>query len=70
MMWSRSCHGAHTVQELLSHGAKVYIAARSRSKAEEAISELKTITGKEALFLSLDLSDLVSVKRAAETFLA
>jgi NAD(P)-dependent dehydrogenase (short-subunit alcohol dehydrogenase family) len=48
----------------------VYIAARSSIKAEEAIKELKTGTGKLALFLKLDLADLKSVKRAAEEFLS
>jgi retinol dehydrogenase-12 len=48
----------------------VYIAARSQPKAEEAIKDLKTQTGKEAFFLKLDLGDLKSVKRAAEDFLS
>ena len=48
----------------------MYIAARSQPKAEEAIKELKTETGKEALFLKIDLGDLKSVKRAAEEFLS
>jgi retinol dehydrogenase-12 len=56
------------VQALLTHNAKVYIAARSQKKAEEAIKELKEETGKEGIFLKLDLSDLQAVKTAAEEF--
>lgn len=54
---------------MLIHNAKVYIAARSLEKAREAIAELKEDTGKEALFLHLDLSDLQSVKESAANFL-
>ena len=61
--------GKETVKALLQHNAKVYLAARSRSKAEEAIKDLKDATGKEPIFLELDLADLASVKRAADTFL-
>jgi retinol dehydrogenase 12 len=46
----------------------VYIAARSKSKAEAAIAELKEVTGKEAIFLKLDLDNLSQIKRAAEEF--
>ena len=56
------------VQALLAHNAKVYIAARSQGKAVEAIKELKEETGKEGIFLKLDLSDLKAVKAAAEEF--
>jgi NAD(P)-dependent dehydrogenase (short-subunit alcohol dehydrogenase family) len=56
---------------LLSKGAKVYIASRSKEKSETAIEELKRETGKESLFyIQLDLSDLVSVQTAAEEFIA
>ena len=55
---------------LLSKGAKVYIAARSEEKSRKAIGELKQETGKDSvLFLKLDLSDLVSIKAAAEEFI-
>jgi short-subunit dehydrogenase len=47
----------------------VYISARSQSKAEEAIKTLKELTGKEPLFLKLDLADLKAVKESAEEFL-
>ena len=55
---------------MLSKGAKVYIATRSKEKSEAVIEELKRETGKESIFfLKLDLSDLVSVKTAAEEFI-
>ena len=57
-------------QVLLQHNAKVYLAARSRDKGEKAIASLKAATGKEALFLELDLSDLAAVQRAAAEFLS
>ena|ERR1700729_3622204 len=56
-------------QSLLQHNAKLYIGARNQAKAEEAIKNLKDLTGKEALFLKLDLGDLKAVKAAAEDFL-
>ncbi|KAK0221079.1 NAD(P)-binding protein [Armillaria nabsnona] len=62
--------GKETVKALLAHGAKVYLAARSEEKAKEAITKLKEETGAEAIFLSLDLADLVSVRRGAEEFLS
>lgn len=42
--------------------------ARDRGKAEAAIKELKAETGKEGIFLELDLADLRSIERAAEEF--
>lgn len=59
-----------TVQALLQHNAKVYMATRSKEKAEKAIASLKEATGKEAIFHELDLSSLASVKKSAEEFLA
>jgi retinol dehydrogenase-12 len=53
----------------LAHNAKVYVAARSQEKVEAAIKDLKNSTGKEAIFLKLDLGDLKSVKAAAEEYL-
>jgi retinol dehydrogenase-12 len=52
------------------HNAKVYLAARSASKAAEAIAELKNETGKEAIFLQLDLSDIPAIRRSAREFLS
>ena len=57
------------IQVLLAHNAKVYIAVRNEDKAKSAIAELKEQTGKEAIFLKLDLADLKSVKSSAEEFI-
>jgi NAD(P)-dependent dehydrogenase (short-subunit alcohol dehydrogenase family) len=62
--------GFETAKALLSHNAKVYIGARNQTKSEEAIKSLKELTGKEAIFLKLDLADLRAVKGAAEEFLS
>lgn len=62
--------GKETTKALLAHNAKVYVAARSQEKAEVAIKDLKDSTGKEAVFLKLDLTDLKSVKAAAEEYLS
>ncbi|VDB84627.1 unnamed protein product [Peniophora sp. CBMAI 1063] len=62
--------GKETVKALLQHNAKVYLAARSADRAAQAIKDLKAATGKEAIFLKLDLSDLVSVRKAAEELLS
>ncbi|KAG8892728.1 hypothetical protein FRB99_002485, partial [Tulasnella sp. 403] len=60
--------GKETVKELLKKNAKVYMASRSKAKAESAIAELKDTTGKEAVFLECDLASLDSVTRAANEF--
>ncbi|KAG8940614.1 hypothetical protein FRC04_005179 [Tulasnella sp. 424] len=60
--------GKETIRELLKKNAKVYMASRSKSKAEAAIEDLKTDTGKEAIFLELDLADLSSVTKSANEF--
>ena len=62
--------GRETVKALLAHNADVYLAARSESKARQAIAELKAETGREARFLELDLADLAAVKASAERFLS
>ncbi|KAH9037554.1 NAD(P)-binding protein [Lactarius hengduanensis] len=62
--------GKETVKQLLAHNAKVYLAARSAQKANEAIAELKNETGKEAIFLQLDLSDIPAVRKSAQEFLS
>ncbi|EPQ57453.1 NAD P-binding protein [Gloeophyllum trabeum ATCC 11539] len=61
---------AADVPDLTGKVVIVYLAARSKSKAEAAIQDLKAQTGKEALFLELDLSSLDSVKRSAQEFLS
>jgi 8-oxo-dGTP pyrophosphatase MutT (NUDIX family) len=45
------------------------MASRSQTKAEAAIKELKEQTGKDALFLKLDLGDLKTIKISAAEFL-
>ncbi|TBU29847.1 NAD(P)-binding protein [Dichomitus squalens] len=62
--------GKETVRALLLHDAKVYLAARSKEKADAAISDLKASTGREAFFMELDLADMSSVKKAARDFLS
>ncbi|TBU26107.1 NAD(P)-binding protein [Dichomitus squalens] len=62
--------GYETCREMLKHNAKVYLAARSPEKAAAAIASLKEETGKEAIFLKLDLGSLASVKAAAQEFLS
>ncbi|KAI0630119.1 NAD-P-binding protein [Trametes polyzona] len=60
--------GRETIKRLLLKNAKVYIATRSKDRAEHAIAELREQTGREASFLRLDLGDLDSVKAAAEDY--
>ncbi|KAH8110293.1 NAD(P)-binding protein [Phellopilus nigrolimitatus] len=62
--------GKETVKALLSHNATVYLAGRSKDKAEEAIKELKETSSNEPVFLQLDLASLASVRQAAEEFLS
>ncbi|RXW24438.1 hypothetical protein EST38_g1428 [Candolleomyces aberdarensis] len=62
--------GKETAKALLNHNAKVYIATRSQEKTEKAIQDLKNETGKEAIFLKLDLANLKSSKAAAEEYLS
>ncbi|KAJ7506876.1 NAD(P)-binding protein [Mycena galericulata] len=62
--------GYETVKQLLLKNAKVYLAARSPEKAAAAIKRLESETKKSAIFLQLDLADLPSVRKAADTFLA
>ena len=45
------------------------MASRNPARAEAAIKDLKEQTGKEAIFLQVELTSLASVKRAAEEFL-
>ncbi|KAJ3485815.1 hypothetical protein NLI96_g4701 [Meripilus lineatus] len=62
--------GKETIKVLLEHNAKVYMASRSRDKAQAAIDDLKSQTGKDAIYLELDLSSLAGVRRAAEEFMS
>lgn len=61
--------GKETCKQLLSKNAKVYLAARSESKAQAAIEELEKETGKKAIFHHLDLGDLDATKKSSEEFL-
>lgn len=66
--------GLELVKILYSKGGTVYIACRSQSKAEAAISLIKSlptpVPGGKLVHLPLDLSDLNSVKSAAQAFIA
>jgi len=53
---------------LLEKNAKVYLAARSKERAKAAIAELLAETGKEAIWLELDLSSFHSIEKAAAEF--
>lgn len=58
---------------LYEHGGSVYIAGRSNTKGENAIAEIREAAPKSygrLEVLSIDLSDMSSVKAAAATFLA
>lgn len=60
--------GKATVVGLASHGARVYMGARSEAKALGAISTIrKELPSADVVFLPLDLSSLSSVVAAAET---
>ncbi|KAH7090891.1 NAD(P)-binding protein [Auriculariales sp. MPI-PUGE-AT-0066] len=54
--------------QLLLKNAMVYMASRSRQRAEEAIVFLEKETGRRAIFLELDLASLASVKNAVDEF--
>ncbi|CAE6530740.1 unnamed protein product [Rhizoctonia solani] len=61
--------GRETCKALLDKNAQVYLAARSKSKADEAIEWLRNETnGKKPTFLELDLASLDSIRRAVEEF--
>lgn len=66
--------GYETTKELYAKGAKVYVASRSQSKAEAAITKIKQeVVGADVgslEFLELDLMSLESTKAAADAFIA
>ncbi|KAF3018242.1 hypothetical protein E8E14_013309 [Neopestalotiopsis sp. 37M] len=65
--------GKEVARLLYTKNAKVYIAARSETKAQEAIEDIKRSAPSSSgslVFLHLDLSDLHQAKSAAESFLA
>ena len=64
--------GKETALQLSAHSpSKIYLCARSPSKAQQAITSIKsTVPNANIVFLPLDLSSLISVKTAASKFLA
>jgi NAD(P)-dependent dehydrogenase (short-subunit alcohol dehydrogenase family) len=63
--------GYETASALAGHGAHVVLACRNQEKARRAFDELENDLDRSSLqLLTLDLSDLVSVRRAAAEFLA
>ncbi|KAI0967310.1 short-chain dehydrogenase [Xylaria arbuscula] len=65
--------GKQLARLLYSKNAKVYVAARSESKANNAIEDIQNSHPSSAgilIFLQIDLNDLSSVKAAAEKFLS
>jgi NAD(P)-dependent dehydrogenase (short-subunit alcohol dehydrogenase family) len=65
--------GKELVTILYQRNAKVYMAARSATKAEAAIEEIQRIhpdsTG-QIVYLNLDLNDLTTIKKSADEFIA
>ena len=58
---------------LYGKNATVYVAARTESKSQDAISQIKSTYPEskgKIHFLKLDLSDLPTIKKSAETFTA
>ena len=63
--------GKETARALAGRGARVVLACRSETAGRRAIDEISAQTGNRSLeLLPLDLGDLDSVRRCAETFLA
>jgi retinol dehydrogenase-12 len=62
--------GLVTARELVKKGARVFIACRSAERARPAAEEIKKETGQSVELLDLDLADLDSVRRCADSFLA
>ena len=60
--------GYECVKALLQKNARVYMACRNPDKAKAAIERLREETGKEALFLRLDLASLGAIKTSVEEF--
>lgn len=63
--------GRATAMDLARKGYRLFLAGRSLERTQVVIDEITEITGRTdaATFLHLDLSDLRSVKKCAETFL-
>jgi NAD(P)-dependent dehydrogenase (short-subunit alcohol dehydrogenase family) len=65
--------GYATTVELFRHGATVYLACRNEAKALASIESMHTecpgVQPGKLIWLPLDLMDLESVVKAAETFM-
>jgi len=61
--------GRVTAEELARRGAHVVLAGRSLERTQAALDAIKAAGG-SAEFLELNLGDLASVRKAAETYLA
>ncbi len=60
--------GYATAHELASRGGRVYVGSRSQAKGEAAVTAIRAATGNDQVLpLTLDLADLASVRRAAQT---
>jgi len=64
--------GRITAIQLAKQGVRVFLACRAEHKAQPVVDEINRLTGdaERAHFLPLDLGDLMSVRRAAQQFLA
>ncbi|TKY87290.1 hypothetical protein EX895_003967 [Sporisorium graminicola] len=63
--------GEASCLELARNGAKVYMASRTESRAQEAISKIKQAVPKADIhFLQLDLTELAAVRKATQDFLS
>ncbi|HJS95383.1 MAG TPA: SDR family NAD(P)-dependent oxidoreductase [Solirubrobacteraceae bacterium] len=63
--------GRETARALAARGARLHLACRSEAAGRRTIEEIAAQTGnREIGLLSLDLGDLDSVRRCAESFLA
>ena len=62
--------GKESIYQLSKHDpSHIYLAARSESKARDAIAEIKEkVPNARITFLELDLTSFDSVKKAADTF--
>jgi retinol dehydrogenase 12 len=62
--------GKITATSLAARGAHVIVACRSREKTEAMIADIERATGNKLEFVELDLANLDSVRKAADTLLA
>lgn len=61
--------GYETAEDFAKRGAKVILACRDPSKAEEAVTKIINATGNNNVFFKhLDVSDFKSVRNFAESF--